>query len=397
MELARSICPRCRRPGSVCYCAHLTPLQSATRVLILQVPREARVPIGTARIARLCLPGAELRIGMDFQDDPVVQAALRCSPYLLYPGPKALELAEARLERPLTLIVVDGTWRQVRRLLTRNPSLARLPQLRFTPPRPSAYRIRREPAPDYVATIEALAHVLGALEGDPERFAALLRPFDAMVEQQLHFARTLQGWRTRAKLRRPRAPRPPKVAARLRDPARDVVCVHGEANVGPQGLPDSQPPEIVQWLARRLSTGESFEAIVAPRRPLAGVTPLHLELPAERLANGEPWPSFVARWHAFTRPGDLFCTWGVYPFDVLALDGLPRPAAWLDVRPAANDFLQRRSGGLEDFAARLELAPRVPWAPGRGGLRIATLCTVVERMRSAAAALEKNRAVGIEP
>jgi len=73
---ARALCERCRRPTSVCYCAHITPLQTRTRVIVLQHPRERDVGIGTARIARLCLPGAVLRVGIDFSDDPVVQAAL---------------------------------------------------------------------------------------------------------------------------------------------------------------------------------------------------------------------------------------------------------------------------------------------------------------------------------
>jgi DTW domain-containing protein YfiP len=60
----RAICARCRRPESVCYCAHLVSLPTRTRVLLLQHPRERHVPIGTARLAHLCLPGSELSLGV---------------------------------------------------------------------------------------------------------------------------------------------------------------------------------------------------------------------------------------------------------------------------------------------------------------------------------------------
>ena len=52
----REVCARCRRPQRVCYCAALPELGTQTRVVILQHPRERGMPIGTAHMARLCLP-----------------------------------------------------------------------------------------------------------------------------------------------------------------------------------------------------------------------------------------------------------------------------------------------------------------------------------------------------
>ena len=243
--LRRAVCERCRRPTSVCYCAHLVSLETQTRVILLQHPREKKVPVGTARLAHLCLPGSELHVGLDFDNDAQVRAALtsaetpadgpRRPAYLLFPGPNAIDLAEARPAGPITLVVVDGTWWQARKLLKRNALLASLPQIRFTPPAPSNYRIRREPAEHCVATVEALAEVLGRLEGAPERFATLLRPFEAMIDTQIHYATTVRGARRRHALHRTRRARRPSMASTLRErgdkPGR--VCVHGEANAWP--------------------------------------------------------------------------------------------------------------------------------------------------------------------
>jgi DTW domain-containing protein YfiP len=172
-------------------------LPTRTRVVLLQHPRERHVAIGTARMAMLCLPNSELHVGADWTDSPVLARILADAtrpPALLFPGPGAIDIARDPPRGPITLVVVDGTWRQVRKVLLANPVLSALPRYAFEPPAPSEYRIRREPSASCVSTIEALAHVLGALEGEPERFTALLAPFRAMIDGQLeHRARAGLG------------------------------------------------------------------------------------------------------------------------------------------------------------------------------------------------------------
>jgi DTW domain-containing protein YfiP len=108
----RPICDRCRRPDVVCYCRHIHRLPTRTRVLLLQHPRERRVGVGTARMAHLSLPNSVLRVGVDFSADAVVAAALAAPepPCVLYPRPGALDVADLPPDRPVTLIVLDGTW-----------------------------------------------------------------------------------------------------------------------------------------------------------------------------------------------------------------------------------------------------------------------------------------------
>src|SRR5262249_28393036 len=107
---------RWRRPVSVCYCAALVSLPAVTREVLPQHPRERRTPIGPARLARLCLPNSELHVGVALDGDPRVRAALEHGPppYLLFPGPTAIDVDEARDRLPaaITLVVVDGTWWQ---------------------------------------------------------------------------------------------------------------------------------------------------------------------------------------------------------------------------------------------------------------------------------------------
>lgn len=387
----RPICDRCRRPASVCYCAHLVSLETRTRVLLLQHPRERKTPIGTARLAHLCLPRSELHVGVSFEDDPAVRTALAEAEaagrpaYLLFPGAKALDLAEADVRGPITLVVVDGTWWQARKLLKRNAFLAALPQIRFTPAAPSRYRIRREPADDCVATVEALAHVLGALEGEPERFAGLLRPFEAMVDTQLHYAKHVRGirhrhaahWKKRSAARERGRTGP---VGLLRKRAGDVVCVQGEANAWPARRPGGHPPELVHWVAQRPRTGETFEAIIAPRRPLAPAIPRHIRMDRERLFRGESWDDFCARWAAFVRGDDVICSWGRHPIDLIESEGIALPTARIDLRPAVGTHFGMRAGAIEDCLTRVGLAVPAPFASGRAGTRIAALVALVGMM-----------------
>lgn len=380
------MCERCRRPRSVCFCADIVPISTKTRVLILQHPRERDVGINTARLARLGLAGAILRSDLDFSGDPVVrQALLRGNAYVLFPGKDSIDVETANFASPITLVVLDGTWWQAQKLLKANPALAALPRLSLTPPGPSVYgQIRREPADHCVATLEAIAQVLGHLEGDPARFATLLAPLAAMVKSQLTFATEVADHRHR---RSPvgRERRDP-VPALLRERAADVVCVHGEANAWPRLHPDRTRPEIVHWLARRIATADTFESVLAPRGRLAPSTCHHIGLSPEALAAGESWDAFTARWQAFLRPSDVVVVWGIFPLATLAADGLRLPNRPIDLRSIAGNVLRRRPGTVEECALQMELPTPQPWGAGRGGLRLAGLCAVVEKLRARPAA-----------
>jgi DTW domain-containing protein YfiP len=184
-------CLRCGRPRSLCYCARLAPVATATRVVFLQHPRERRVRIGTARLAHLGLANSEFHLGVEFADNARVTALVRDgSAAILFPGDGACDPAALADGRPDTLVVLDGTWGQARKLLFRNPALAALPRLGFQPERPSRYRVRREPAPYCLSTVEAVVEALGRLEGGRERFRALLATFEDLVELQLACAAT---------------------------------------------------------------------------------------------------------------------------------------------------------------------------------------------------------------
>lgn len=181
----RPTCYRCFRPEVACICDLVRPVENRTRVLILQHPRERKHPFGTARIARLGLSNVDVVLAEP--DDGELRAPRQAldNAALLYPGPDAATLGEDPVTLD-TLVVVDGTWPQSRKLVRVSPWLAALPRVALHPPRPANYRIRRAKHPAFeVSTIEAIAYALGHLEPNTPGVAGLVDTFDHVIDHQL--------------------------------------------------------------------------------------------------------------------------------------------------------------------------------------------------------------------
>jgi hypothetical protein len=330
-------------------------------------------------MAHLSLPGSSLQVGTDFSADPVVTAALAADtpPYILFPGPQAVDVATLPRDRPLTLVVLDGTWWQARKLLKLNPALAALPRVAFTPTNPSRYLIRRQPADFCVSTIEALAQVLDVLEPGERSFTRILDPFLAMVAKQRWYETEVQSRRHhRSASVRPR--RRPTLAMRLRADWDRLVCIQGEANAWPRTHPDRQDPEMIHWVARRMSTGASYEAVVAPRRALAPATPTHVELPGDSLLSGRKVEEWQRSWSEFARPDDVLVLWGTFYRDLATREGLSLSANCIDLRGEMSQWLRARVGTIEDCLARLAISAPTSELAGRGGRRLAGLAAVLQ-------------------
>jgi DTW domain-containing protein YfiP len=376
----RAVCARCTRPLSVCYCRHLPKLETRTRVVLLQHPRERDVAIGTARMASLALAGAELHVGVEWDGSPELRSALSDPTrpaVLLWPGQGAIDVGTNPPEGPVTLIVVDGTWWQANKLVRKNPELARLPRYAFTPPSPSEYRIRKEPHASYVSTIEALAHVLGVLEGDPARFRELLAPFRAMIDAQLECQARFASTRVRH-LRRDK-PRRLRLPSYLHERRRDLVCVVGEANAWPYRMREESalyPDELVHWVARRIAAGETFDVIARPRNPLAPSTSAHTRLTSGTLERAAGIPELFDRWRAFVKDSDIVCSWGRYATSLFVREGGSLPRARVDLRQVARIVESGRVGTLEGFAESFDVRRDTPTAQGRAGARLGQVVAI---------------------
>ena len=181
--MSRIRCERCARPASHCLCALIPSLPSRTRVLVLQHPSEVGHALNTAGLAVLGLRNAELRVGERFAEETWRVPGYRAC--LLFPGDEAVVLTGyVPKEKPLLLVVPDGTWRKARKLLYLNPLLETLPRVTLGQVAASRYRLRKAPEAGALSTIEAVVGALNALE-QPACFDALLAPFEALIEGQI--------------------------------------------------------------------------------------------------------------------------------------------------------------------------------------------------------------------
>lgn len=322
-------------------------MNSRTRVVFLQHPREARVPVSTCRLAHLSLPNSELHVGICAEGSSRLEAlAAEPGTMVLFPGAGATDVTELTA-LPATLIVVDGTWSNARKVVQRSPLLAALPRIGFTPPRPSNYRIRREPAAHCVSTIEAIAHVLEVLEEAPGRFTPMLSSFERMVDLQLAFVTVGTGRAASGSSPARRVGRSP--VDRLRAVGERLVLLAVDGLPAPEGT-----APLLHWVALRPATGERFSAVV--RLPW---TPHGLRANRtkdEPSSQGELLEAAVARWRSFAGVDPTLGSWGRFPVDLLrgvgAITGESR-VQHVDLKALVSGQLHRPLGGVEHLAKEL--------------------------------------------
>ena len=182
----RPACARCQLPLRGCLCAWLRPVHNSVPLLVLQHPAEATQAKNSLRLLRLSLSDCRCVVAEQV-DAPSLAAWLGRNAVLLYPGTAAAN-APPLPAMPGPLVLLDGTWRQTRRLLALHPLLQALPRclLQSLLPAlpPSRYLIRKAQRPEQRSTLEAAALALGALESRPDHYAPLLQAFEGWAASQ---------------------------------------------------------------------------------------------------------------------------------------------------------------------------------------------------------------------
>jgi DTW domain-containing protein len=159
-------CPRCALHESACACALLPQLPIQTRFVVIRHAREAHKSSNTARWAALLLPSVELRSWWGRPDAGQLGDAGRPGDWLLFPlEESASNPAPVALPPPQRVVVLDGTWRQVRRMLRALPALQAVPRL-SVPPRPGRVALRRASSPGQLSTLEAMSSAVAVLESE---------------------------------------------------------------------------------------------------------------------------------------------------------------------------------------------------------------------------------------
>ncbi len=377
----RESCWRCHRPAAACLCRHfagVAPVENRTGVVILQHARERFHHLGTAPIALLGLRRCELRVaGERHLSGLRLEPRVRPGAGVLYPSPGAVPLHQVpAAQRPGELLLLDGTWNNARKLHRANPWLLALPHFRLLPAAPGRYRIRGEPTPHSLSTIEALVQALQLLEPETPGLQGLLSVFEAMIDSQVaHISAHREGPR-RARARR-RRPRP--LPAALGEGFADLVLAYVEAVDSGAGFTP------VQLCALRPASGEHLE-LIAPVAGAPGAAQhlAHLQLPPAARAAGLSQPELRARWQRFVRPGDVLAAWNQRSLDLLLpLTPAPAPPA-LMLKGIYCNLRRSACGALAEVVRREGLDP--PPAPfaGRAAARMGQALAVLRLLHAQA-------------
>jgi len=202
-----------------CYCHLLRPFESPVAFVILQHSDEARNAIATARMAHLSMTNSRLFMDRSFAGNADVNALIAdpsVRNYMLYPSLDATPVerlidaapgSDMPDPRPLVFWILDAKWSQVPKMLRLSPNVRTLPKVAFDPDRPSRFRIRKQPRPSYLSTIECIHTVIERFQEargiESRAHDSLLDVFQYFVEQQLGFVDVEKDMRHRAaKMRR---------------------------------------------------------------------------------------------------------------------------------------------------------------------------------------------------
>jgi len=90
----------------------------------------------------------------------------------------------AQDRRPIQLIVPDGTWRQARKIHSRHHELKDVQRVKISTPNNSVFQLRAQSRPEGMATLQAIAHGLGVIEGVLVG-AQVMKLYHAKIERTL--------------------------------------------------------------------------------------------------------------------------------------------------------------------------------------------------------------------
>lgn len=373
----------------MCHCALMPTVPTRTRIVILQHPHERTHPFGTARLVRLCLPKASVHVPWaGFTGTLEQRVDVPADTIVLFPDPAAPLLEDLLGQQPAaappsTLLAIDGTWAHARRLYRENAWLQSLRHVRLAPATPSRYRIRQEPRADYVSTLEAIVHALRVLEPETPGLDALLRAFDEVIDRQIAHAAVVQRF-GRFKSERQRPSR--AISHLLFDPR--VVVTYAESAL-PGGDPNA-PRQLVQWVAARIDTDDTFEAMLRPScapplpRHLA-----HMRLDPADVAAGESLAAAAARFRAWLPPGAPVTAWTPTTID-WGSAMLPAGTERTSLKTNWCNVKNRRAGFLEDVMATDGLAPVALNLRGRARERLGNALAVARWLRQQRSALSRS-------
>lgn len=367
-------CYQCFRPRDLCFCEAIPQIDNRTHILLLQHCGERSHPFNTARIVKQALQKCDLIVGHNrsLRDQPL---PIEATAGLLYPKADAPELTELSGDaRPRQLVVIDGTWHQAKSIVRDTPQLRDLPGYKLSPASPGRYRIRREPTPQSLSTLEAVVSALHVLEPETQGLPQLLAAFDRMVDEQLARSAGTNFWREK----KSRHTRPTHIPAAMLSSDASLVVAYGESTPGAPGKKNAFPLP-VNWFAKRLGGDAEFACRLQTSQAISPAALSHMNLPADD-PDAISLAEFRERWSQFLRPHDTLIIYHHRTWQLLKNVQATAPRCLV----LKSIFHKWRTDchSLEDLLATEEIAVSSSGSQPRAQLRMQMAMALVERLRT---------------
>lgn len=165
-------CEGCNLPELNCLCPYQVKAESQVQVWLITHPLEHHKPTNTGRLIGDVLAPTRVFTWYRTTPDPELLDLLadeRFAPFVVFPDDQpdyahrvvSIEaVRSAAVTRIPVLILLDGTWRQARRIFRKSPYLENLPVLPLHTERLTRYRLRKPASPAHLCTAEVAAELL---------------------------------------------------------------------------------------------------------------------------------------------------------------------------------------------------------------------------------------------
>lgn len=186
-------CQSCRMHRGLCICALVPVIRTRSLWFFVQHASEQGKTTGTGALAHRALAGSRLCLfrGRSEPTEPPLLLPADRPAFLLFPprparaapdspgvergiessdpslGSRMADSAhpDALAGLDVSIVVPDGTWSQVRKIVRGVPELGGLPRVRLPDEARARWSLRRETSPGGMSTVDAVCWLLAALEG----------------------------------------------------------------------------------------------------------------------------------------------------------------------------------------------------------------------------------------
>lgn len=165
--------------------------------------------VGTGRFSHMILENSVVLVDVGFDENQEFLKILNDPEYesfVLYPGVEPIDLGTDELVQKVSkkaqFIVIDGTWPCAKKMMKLTTALHKLPRVSFRSDRVSEFKVKHQPLPGCLSTVESLHQVLldlnrMGLEKTETQHDNLMEVFRHTVNQQMDLAKDpeRQGYR----------------------------------------------------------------------------------------------------------------------------------------------------------------------------------------------------------